>query len=501
MPAASRLARSALLGAALGVAGCSVGPTYHRPALAVPAHFEAKAPAAGPVWPSDGWWRGFHSPELDTLIAEAEAHNFDIAAAVARVRQADAAVRVAGASLLPALNANAGASVSQEGLGSRGAGFARGSGSETFHDYSGSLSIAYVADFWGKFRSARNAAVANAAYSWFDAETVRLTVETAVAQTWFTALEYADELRVAEQNLKDARASLAVIEGQLAAGTQTALARDQQAALVATEAANIPALRSQLKQELIGLGILIGKPPEDVTVQPGTLEALSLPPVAPGLPSALLERRPDVAEAEAQLVAANYNIKSARAAFFPTIALTGQRGYSNNALSNLFTPGGLIATLASSLTAPIFDGGALRGQLEQAKGRYQELTADYRKAVVQAFTDVEDALTAWRYASQQEALQRRAVAIAQSAVTAARAQIAAGTADVTTLLTTETTLLTNENALVQVRFARFVALLDLYKALGGGWQEPAGGVMQAFPGLHPGLMAGGIALPVGANAE
>ncbi|HET6182898.1 MAG TPA: efflux transporter outer membrane subunit [Acetobacteraceae bacterium] len=490
----------------LGATGCSVGPDYRRPAQEVPAAFVAKGPGPepGPVWPDRDWWHGFASPELDALIAEAERNNFDIAAAIARIRQADAAVRIAGAPLLPTLSGSASGSMTQEGLGSRNTSLGVQqfrSGSITIHQYNADLNASYVLDFWGLNRSARNAAVASAAFSRFDAETVRLTVLTSVAQTWFTALELADRLAVAEQNLKDARASLAVIVGRLEAGTATTLDRDQQAALVATEEANIPALRSQLEQQLIGLGILIGKPPEAVTARPGTLTALAAPPVAPGLPSALLKRRPDVASAEAQLVAANFDIKAADAAFFPNIALTGQRGYGNSALSNLFSPGGFIAVLAATASQPIFDGGALRGRLEQAKGRYQELAANYRKAVVQAFTDVETALTAWRYATEQEALARKAVAAAHAAADAARAQMAAGTADVTTLLSTETTLFADQDALVQVRLARFLALLNLYKALGGGWQEPEGGVMDVVPALGPGIVRGGLALPGTENME
>jgi outer membrane protein, multidrug efflux system len=483
----------------LGLAGCDLGPRYRRPALDTPAGFRAAPALARPVWPDEGWWRGFRSPELDRLMAAAAARNFDIAAAAARVRQADAQVRIAGASLLPSLNGTAGASLTQEGLGSRGfsTGTGRsGSGSVTLHAYNAGLSVAYEADFWGRYRAGRQAAVATAVYSRFDARTVALTVLTDVAQTWFTALELADLLDVARRNLADAERSLAVIQGRLAAGTATALDRDQQAALVATERANVPSLRNQLEQELIGLGILTGVPPERVRARPGTLTALALPLVSPGLPSELLRRRPDVASAEAQLVAANYDIKAARAASFPSVALTGQRGYENTSLANLFTPGGLIATLAANLTQPVFDGGALRGQLEQAKGRYDELAADYRKAVVQAFTDVDNALTAWRYTSEQEALQRQAVATARRALAAAQAQIAAGTADVTTLLTVETTLFSDENTLVQVRLARFLALLNLYKAMGGGWVAPVGPVNDQFPGLSPGILAGGLALPM-----
>ncbi len=497
------LAAAVATGLAFGLAGCDVGPNYRRPALEVPAGFRATPVTARAAWPAQGWWRGFRSPTLDGLMAEAAASNFDIAAAVARVRQADAAVRIAGASLLPSLTATGGTSLTQEGLSSRSVSGAlgRGSGSVTLHDYSLGLNVAYEADFWGRFRDARAAAVANAAFSRFDQETVALTILTDVAQTWFTALAFADRLDVARRNLAGAEQSLAVIRGRLSAGTATALDRDQQAALVAAERATIPALQSQLEQELIGLGILTGRPPEAVTARPGTLTALDLPLVSAGLPSALLRRRPDVASAEAQLVAANYNIKAARAAFFPSITLTGQRGYANNSLANLFTPGGLIASLAANLIQPVFDGGALRGQLEQTKGRYQELLADYRKSAVQAFTDVDDALTAWRYTSEQEALQRQAVAIARQAEAAARAQIAAGTADVTTLISTQTTLFSDEDALVQIRLTRFLALLNLYKALGGGWITPAGTIESQFPGLDPGILKGGLALPIGGNIE
>jgi NodT family efflux transporter outer membrane factor (OMF) lipoprotein len=292
-----------------------------------------------------------------------------------------------------------------------------------------------------------------------------------------------------------------VIRGRVDAGTANALDLAQQESLVAGERATIPNLRNQLEQELIGLGILVGRPPEAITARPGSLNNLALPPVNPGLPSAVLQRRPDVAEAEAQLVAANFNIKVARAAFFPSIQLTGSYGFANAALHTLFTPGGTLVSLAAGLTQPLFDGGLLRGQLEQAKGRYDELLADYRKSVVQAFTDVEDALTAWRFTTEQEALQRQAVATAQRAANIARAQMQAGTADVTTVLQAETTLFNAADTLAQVRLARFQALLNLYKALGGGWIVPFGPIEDQFPGLRPGLAPGGFAIPVGGNVQ
>jgi NodT family efflux transporter outer membrane factor (OMF) lipoprotein len=292
-----------------------------------------------------------------------------------------------------------------------------------------------------------------------------------------------------------------VIRGRLDAGTASALDVAQQEALADGERALIPGFISQLEQEVIALGILVGEPPERINVTPGTLTALDLPPVASGLPSELLARRPDVAGAEAQLIAQNFNIKVARAAFFPSITLTGSAGFEGEALNHLIGPGGAVVSLAAGLTLPLFDGGTLRGQLEQAKGRYDELLADYRKAVVQAFTDVDTALTAWRYASEQERLQRIAVEAATRAATIATAQLGAGTVDITTVLTAETTQFNDEDTLVQVRLARVQALLNLYKALGGGWVEADQPVEDQFPGLKPGVVRGGVALPVGGNVE
>ncbi|HME27741.1 MAG TPA: efflux transporter outer membrane subunit [Acetobacteraceae bacterium] len=486
--------------------GCDLGPDYLRPEAEMPVQFRATEATAAEAWPSEDWWRGFNSSDLDTLIEQARAQNFDIAAAIARIRQADAQVRIAGAAMLPNVVTTGNASWQQVGATRGGVSGATRGGSTTttidIHNYSLTpLNVAYEVDFWGKNRAARQAAASSAMFSRFDQQVVALTVVTNVANTWFTALALADRLVVAQRNLADAEQTMAVIRGRLDAGTASALDIAQQESLVAGERAVIPNLRNQLEQELIGLGILVGRPPEAITVRPGSLDTLSLPPVSPGLPSALLQRRPDVAEAEAQLVAANFSIKVARAAFFPAIQLTGSYGFANAALQTLFTPGGTLVSLAAGLTQPLFDAGALRGQLEQSKGRYDELLADYRKAVVQAFTDVEDALTAWRFTTEQETLQRQAVATAQRAADIARAQMQAGTVDVTTVLQVETTLFSAADTLAQVRLARFQALLSLYKALGGGWIAPSGPIEDQFPGLRPGLIPGGIALPVGGNVQ
>jgi NodT family efflux transporter outer membrane factor (OMF) lipoprotein len=487
--------------ALLAVAGCDLGPDYQRPALDIPAAYRASAVTQAAAWPSADWWRGFGSPELTALIAQARQENFDLLAAIARVQQADAQVRIAGAGLLPSLGAAGSANWEQESLTNAGRGGRDLASSVDLHDYTAGLNASYILDFWGKAAASRRSAMASAMFSRFDQQTVALTVVTNVANTWFTALGYADQLAVTQRNLADSEQTLAVIRGRLDAGTASALDLAQQESLVAGVRATIPNLHSQMEQQIIGLGILVGKPPEAVTVQPGTLDALTLPPVAAGLPSDLLRRRPDVASAEAQLVAANFDVKVARAAFFPQIQLTGSAGFENAALGTLFGPGGFLTTLTAGLTQPVFDGGTLRGQLEQAKGRQAELLADYRKAVVQAFTDVDNALTAWRYATEQEALQRVAVDTARRAADIARAQMEAGTVDITTVLTAETTLYGDEDTLVQVRLARVLALLNLYKALGGGWSAPTGPVPDQFPGLSPGVVPGSLALPIGGNLQ
>lgn len=491
--------------ALLLIAGCDLGPVRPDPAPEVPAAFRASMETAAAAWPAEDWWRGFRSSELDSLIDAARAQNFDIVAAVARVRQADAQVRLAGASLLPSLGANGNASWQHTGLGTGSSTRLRsgggGNASADLHSYSVGLDAAYELDFWGKARASRLAAVSTAMFSRFDQRTVALTVTANVATTWFAALGLADRLAVAQNNLAGAERTLGVIRGRLAAGTASALDVAQEEALVTAERATIPALRSQLEQQVIALGILTGRPPEAITARPGTLTGLALPPVTAGLPSELLLRRPDIASAEAQLTAQNFNVKVARAAFFPSVQLTGSAGYQAAALNQLITPGGLLASLAAGLTAPIFDGGALRGQLELAKGRYDELLADYRKAVVQAFTDVDTALTAWRFATEQEALEQVAVEAARRAATIARAQMAAGTVDITTVLTSETALFNAEDTLAQVRLARFQALLGVYKALGGGWMRPAGELTTQYPGLEPGILEGGVALPVGGNVR
>ncbi len=460
---------------ALGVAGCSLGPDYHAPEVTLPAAYRGTTATAAEAWPAPDWWRGFNAPVLDQLIEQARGGNFDIQAAIARVRQADAQVRVSGAALLPAVEGSGKASYQRSGAAGRGrnSALATASGGRYVDSRSYSLgpSVSYEIDLWGRVRAVQDSAEASAMFSRFDQQTVALTVVTSVANTWFTALADADRVAIVRRNLRDAEQILQAIQGRLSVGTASLLDVSQQGALVAGLRAQVPGLQNQLAQQVNGLGILTGRPPQEVTVTPDTLTKLSLPEIPAGLPSQLLERRPDIAAAEAQLVAANANIREARANFFPQITLTGSAGLQSAALTAITGPGSILITAAASVAQTIFDNGQKGGQYEQARARYDELLADYRKAVVQALTDVQDALDAYRLTTEQERLEQQAVNIAQRASDIARAQLLAGTSDIVIALQAQTTLFNDLDNLAQVRLARFQALLNLYKALGGGWDR------------------------------
>lgn len=458
------------------LAGCRVGPQYAAPRPDIPASFRAADAALAPTTVPTEWWKGFGSADLDGLMADAATKSFDVRAAIARVAQADAQVRAAGGALLPQVSASAGATWSRSTVA--GAAIANGPNGFTLttnraateqRNYNLGPSASYELDFWGAVRAGQEAAAASALFSRYDRQTVTLTTLASTATTWFTALAYQDRLAVAERNLHDSEEILKAIQARLEVGTASELDVAQEEALVAGIRAAIPNLRNFRDQEVAALAVLVGRLPEAIAVPEGTLTSLSLPDVAPGLPSTLLVRRPDVASAEAQLMAQNANIRAARAAFFPTITLTGSAGWQSTALQTLLQPQSLLFNAAANAAQTIFDNGKLGAQYEQAKARYDELLADYHKAAVQAFTDVETALIQWRDTTEQEALEREAVRTAQRAADIARAQVEAGTLDIVTALQTQSTLYGDQDTLAQVRLSRFLALVTLYKALGGGW--------------------------------
>jgi multidrug efflux system outer membrane protein len=440
---------------------CSVGPAYKRPDFAAPVAWQ-EGQNVSSVWPDADWWHGFGSAQLDQLIADAQRSNDDLAAAIARVREADAQARIAGAPLLPSLDLGATATRERAQV--------TGVGPEVYNVFNPALSASYEIDFWGKNRAAHQSATAAALASRYDQQTVALTVISSVATTYFQVLELRERINVTQENLDSDQKVLDGLKLEQSVGTATGLDVAQQETAVITLNATIPLLQQQLRQATYALAVLVGKTPEALELQPGSLGALVSLPLEAGMPSELLERRPDVAEAEQQLIAANADITVARAALFPSIMLTASGGYQSAALATLINPVSRVYAGTAGLTQPIFHGGALRGQVTYSKARYDELLSMYHKTVLTAFSNADGSLVAVRQTAEQQQRQQAAVAAARRAYDYAIAQMAAGTINILTVLNTENALFTARDTQVQVEYAHLQALVGLYTALGGGWR-------------------------------
>jgi outer membrane protein, multidrug efflux system len=425
--------------------------------IEIPERYKTAHNLSPTLPPALDWWRGFRSRELTSLIEEAQTANFDIAAAVAKIIQADARSKIAGAPLLPAVDFDASATRS------------RPPGGPDRANLQVALNASYEIDFWGKNRATSRAAQQSAIAARFDRDTVAISTVVSVATAYFLVLSSQDRLRIARRNVEAADRVLTLIRQRQEAGTASALEVAQQETLVAQQRALIPLLDEALRQNIATLALLIGRPPEFVRVRGGSLYSLGIPRVSPGLPSELLYQRPDIRSAEATVAATDANVEAARAAFFPSITLTGQGGFSSNALRALFRPESAFYSLAAGLTQPIFDGFLLEGQLELVQGQQLESLSLYRRAVVSGFTDVERALISIQDSAERERLQQQVVDSSQRAFDIGETRLREGTIDLVTLLITQQALFTAEENRVTARLARLQAVLALYQALGGSW--------------------------------
>jgi multidrug efflux system outer membrane protein len=447
--------------------GCVLTQDLPNPALDIPKAYRDARLTDPNTPPTLDWWRGFRSSELTTLMQEAQTVNLDIAAATARFMQADAQARISGAALLPSLSGTGSENYSRIS-GSSASGLTNG-GRETVN-YTSSLSASYELDFWGKNRDAAQAAEETAIANRFDRDVVALTTLTSVANAYFQVLASQDRIHTAERNIVSATRVLDAIKQRFKAGTGTDLDVAQQESVVANQKAAVPPLRLTLAQNINALATLVSRPPESLHVSGGSMSKISSPRVTPGLPSELLTQRPDIRRQEAQLASATANVGSARAQFFPTIQLTGQGGYQSSALASLFQPHAAFFNLVGGVTQPIFDGGVILGNFELTKARQDELLQTYRKTVVSAFADVDNALVSIRETTEKLRLQREVVAASRRAFQLSEQQLSAGTADIVTVLNTQLTLFQAEDALWQAELARLLAIVSLYQALGGGWE-------------------------------
>lgn len=446
--------------AILVISACA-GPSIERPDESVPVPEGWSQPvstAAGPTrYPDTEWWRAFGSPELERLVAQAEANNPDLSAAAYRIAQASAQARSARSALYPSLSASASAGRDMR------------LDSAPSNNLSLGLDASYELDIWGENRANVDAAVASRVASEFDREAVALSLVAEVATTYLQYLSLNDRIATAQEVLDLSRQVLTTIRTQAQVGTLSELEVAQQEVTVAGLEAAIPPLELQRDQTLNALAALLGTTAGQLSLGETSLDGIAVPTVAPGLPSELLERRPDLRSAEAQIRAASASLEAAHAAMYPNIQLTGSTGLASQALNSLFQPAGFLATLAAGIAQPLFDAGELEAQQDVAAAEEAIAIETYRAAVLAAFQDVEDALAAIRYTGQQEEIQDRAVEVARRAYNLATLQYQAGATEYSSLLNAQRDLATQLDERRQTRFDRLAATVDLFSSLGGGW--------------------------------
>ena len=446
------------------LAGCGPRPELALSGIAPPGRFRELEADAQVSWPDLAWWRGFGSPELDALMAQATVGNFDLGVAASRVRQADAQLQIVGAALLPDVSVTGGS------RRLRSASLGDSPRSPGRNIYEATLTASYEIDFWGKNRSATEAAAENLRAARFDVGTVALTTEASIANTYFGVLQAQEELRVQRGNLDAAQRILGTVRDQVSAGIATGLDLAQQETIVAQGEAALPALELVVTQGINALAVLVGRVPQEFGVVGGGFGRLRVPAASAGLPAELLARRPDVLAAEAALAAANADVAAARAALLPSIVLSGQSGFQSLVLGALLQPEAVFYSVIASLVQTVFDGGALRGQVRFQQARAEELLVGYRRAIVSALADVENAIAALRRTTEQEARLAGAEAVAARAYGIAEAQLRAGTINLIALLTSQQALFQTRIALVQVRLSRLQAAVGVFRSLGGGWR-------------------------------
>ncbi len=443
------------------LSGCSFIPDYERPTVDTPGAW-SEADASNPTVIAKDWWRNFSSPELDSLMTQALAGNNDLNASIARIEQARALARQAGSTLMPTVNAsgNAGWQRIDPGEG------------KTTSDWTGDagVTVGYELDLFGLNRAQLEAAERDVDSFKYASDALALIVMGDVAKGYFNVLNLEERLKIADQNLQSARDLLRIVQARYDAGATTLLDVSQQKSDLATTEAARATIEEQLKIARSSLAVLVGIAPQNLQISGKDLRALPVPEIAPGQPSSLLERRPDIRSAESDLLAADADIGAARSAFFPQINIGLDAGIAATPLGD---PATTTLSLLSGITAPIFSGGFLEGQLDYAKARRLELVENYRKTVLTSFKDVEDSLASAKAAELREASLATALSESRKAYDLSKQQYDVGSIDFQTLLDTRQTMLAAEDNYVQTKNERLAAAVNLYMALGGGWAEQA----------------------------
>lgn len=467
------------------VAGCATfnNTEMVMPELDMPAAYEFLQAEAGNA-PDPAWWSAFNDQSLNALETRAMAANNDLLAGVERVAQARASLRQAGAVYLPQVSGSQSTTFSETGGGGGGGGGlidtngdgipdtfvpggsgGGGGGLSYTENSSARVGASYELDLFGGNAASLRSSRASLASQIYNQRNLELQVQSNVATAYFNILSLQQRLESARQNLEYAERIMDLVERQYEEGAVSGFDVSRQRQQLASTQATVPQLEQQLAAAESALAILLGEYPERFDPPAGQLRTILPPPVEVGLPSDLLLRRPDLMAAEATLVGANADIDAARAAFFPTISLS-----ANANVSDLFGAFDIATSFGESLSATIFSGGRLEGGLQRSEARYRELIINYRQAVLNAMKEVEDALVTLRTAEEREALQQIATDEAQRSFELSEARYQAGADDLQAVLDAQRQLLSAADQLVQARQQRLTAAVDLFSALGGGWQ-------------------------------
>lgn len=463
LPSAFFLTTAAVAAPALSVSN-GVGPDYHRPDVATPIAWKQATPAD--VLPRGDWWKSFNDPALDALVERALAANQNLAAAAARVEQARAAAGLARSAYFPAVGV--GASVDR-GRTSRTTDnvfpVAETTTNRTAFDASWEL------DLFGRVRRLNESARAEAAASAADFESVRLALTAEVATSYFSLRALDRETTLVTDGVALRRRALELVQSRRSNGAATDFDLARAEAELASTEADAAALANRRASLQNALAVLLGEAAPAFEIQNVKQEMIAPPAIPAGLPSELLERRPDIAAAESALVAANARIGVAKAAFFPAISLTGSAGYASGDIDRLFNSDSRLWSIGPSLYLPIFQGGRNRANLARSRAAFEENVAFFRQRVLVAFREVQDALTATQLLTDQAAAQDRAVAAARRAGVLAQTRYDAGYVNYFEVIDAQRTVLAAEREAAQLSAQRLVNSIGLIKALGGGWSH------------------------------
>jgi len=460
---------------ALTLAACTVGPDYKRPQMDLPAAWPVSAGDAGVA---TRWWTLYADVELNLMVEEALAHNNDLRVAAARVDEARAGLTIVKSESMP--NVNAGGSAARDRISERSGSFFPGIPTE-FTDLRVTLNASWEIDFWGRYRRATEAARGDLLASAAARDAVQLSLIADVVRGYFNLRALDSQIAITRRTIDTRLESLRLQRIVYAAGESSQYDLRQVEAEAAAAEALLPVLEQQQAQQENALAVLLGRSPRAImekTIERGvTLDALALPPAVPaGLPSDLLQRRPDIRQAEQQLIAANARIGVARAAYYPSISLTGMFGFESERLSDLFSAPARIWEFSAGAAQTVFDAGRTSAQVDAAQARREQQLAVYQSTVQNAFREVKDALSASRKSAERFAAESTRVKSLRDAYRLAQLSYRAGESSLLEVLDAERGLLGSELDQVQAQRNQLTATADLFKALGGGWDNAGGPV-------------------------